>query len=67
MEQNYFVKEDEGQFLIIEKQTNTLIKVYDSQREASRQCRSLNLGDGFDGFTPLFMTLGEVSIEKGAN
>lgn len=42
---------------VIEKGTELVITVKAARDEAMRTCRSLNLGSGFDGFTPPFFTL----------
>jgi hypothetical protein len=39
---------------ILEKETNTLIVLKKSEWQARNMCRRLNLGAGFEGFTPSF-------------
>lgn len=52
----YRVNQSNQQYDIIEKDTNLV--VYSDQRERSARelCRSLNLGSGFNGYTPAFFT-----------
>ena len=50
----YSVKEQDDQYLIIEKDTEYVIKITKDQKSARAICRSLNLGSGFAGFTPAF-------------
>lgn len=41
-------------FDILEKETDTLIELKISEQKAKDLCRKMNLGSGFNGFTPLF-------------
>lgn len=41
-------------FDIIEKETETLITLKIPEQKAKDLCRKMNLGAGFNGFTPLF-------------
>lgn len=43
-------------FKVIEKDTNLELFETASNRDARRMCRSLNLGAGFNGYTPSFFT-----------
>lgn len=45
-----------GEYQIIEKDTELVVMEYNNYGEARALCRSLNLGSGFDGFTPMFFT-----------
>lgn len=49
----YSVKEEVN---ILEKATDTIVQVCNSEEEARSLCRSLNLGSGFNGYTPNFFT-----------
>ena len=54
---SYRVVEDEKTNNIVEKETELVIAKIRSSREARKMCRSLNLGSGFNGYTPVFFTL----------
>lgn len=41
---------------IVEKDTGLTIEVCTTSREARKLCRTLNLGAGFNGWTPAFFT-----------
>lgn len=51
---SYYVKEVEGAYDIIEKDTDTVIDLKTNEKRARDICRKMNLGAGFNGFTPLF-------------
>jgi hypothetical protein len=51
---SYIVHKTETAFDIIEKDNNLVIKTMTDEPEARKLCRSLNLGAGFNGFTPSF-------------
>ena len=40
--------------VVIETTTNQVIKKFENTEEAKKACRHLNLGGGFDGYTPNF-------------
>lgn len=52
----YRVQQNEKEYNIIEKDTD--LNVYQTVKEsgAREMCRSLNLGSGFNGYTPVFFT-----------
>ena len=50
----YRVETEQGQYQIIEKDTDLVIRQVKEEKEARELCRSLNLGAGFNGFTPAF-------------
>ena len=52
----YRVETEQGQYQIIEKDTDLVIRQVKEEKEARELCRSLNLGAGFNGFTPAFFT-----------
>lgn len=54
---SYNVKEKSGTFEVIERGTDLVVASRTSNEEARRLARSLNLGSGFNGFTPTFFTL----------
>jgi hypothetical protein len=53
----YRMNEKNGLFEIIEKGSELVVAVRKGKDEATNLTRSLNLGSGFDGFTPPFFTL----------
>jgi hypothetical protein len=54
---SYRVVEDDKLNKIVEKETDLVVAKIPSSRQARKLCRSLNLGSGFNGFTPMFFTL----------
>jgi hypothetical protein len=52
---NYKVIKEGTDFHIREISTGQLIMVLDSKEEAYKKAANLNLGGGFDGFTPKFL------------
>lgn len=60
----YKVKMINGLWKVIEKDTNLCIYESDNERESRDISRSLNLGSGFRGFTPLFFTSGFKQKER---
>lgn len=52
----YRVQQNKNQYDIIEKDTNTVVYKDCKESNARELCRSLNLGSGFNGFTPIFFT-----------
>jgi len=48
---------NESKFNIIEKGSELIVHTIDDEKEARKMCRSLNLGAGFNGFTPPFFTV----------
>ena len=54
---SYAVKSNEGSFDIIEKPTNVTIVLNADERKAKDICRKLNLGSGFNGWTPEFFSM----------
>lgn len=53
----YRVNEKKNLFEIIEKGSELVVATRKQKDAATKLCRSLNLGSGFDGFTPTFFTL----------
>lgn len=51
---SYAVKETSGTFDIIEKDTGVKIALKTDETIAKNICRKLNLGSGFNGWTPTF-------------
>ncbi len=52
----YRVNENKNLFEIIEKGSELVVATRKDKNDAVKLCRSLNLGSGFDGFTPTFFT-----------
>lgn len=52
---SYAVKEVEGTFVIVEKNSDTTIEIKGDEKKARDVCRKLNLGSGFNGWTPTFL------------
>lgn len=52
---SYTVKEVEGAFVIVEKESETTIQIKGDEKKARDVCRKLNLGSGFNGWTPTFV------------
>lgn len=52
---NYKVVETAGEFAVIENRTGHVIRKYSSHPEAKKMMKHLNLGGGFDGFSPNFL------------
>jgi hypothetical protein len=49
-------KNERGQFDIFEKQSETIIQLSRPTEDETRDiCRKLNLGSGFNGWTPEFL------------
>jgi len=54
---SYTVKLNDGQYDILEKETDTTIELNAKEKTARDICRKLNLGAGFNGWTPSFLTI----------
>jgi hypothetical protein len=52
---SYTVKEMNGKYNILEKNSDTIIELETSEKNARDLCRKLNLGSGFNGWTPAFV------------
>lgn len=53
---SYSVKKGDTGYDIFEKDTETLIVLNKPEKEARDMCRKMNLGSGFNGWTPTFFT-----------
>jgi hypothetical protein len=51
---NYKVIKDNFGYNVVETKTDQIIKVFEVQADAKKLMKHLNLGGGFDGFTPNF-------------
>ena len=61
---SYIVKEQNGTFDIYEKDTEVLIELNFDEKRAKDLCRKLNLGSGFNGWTPMFVAE-KVNVVEG--
>lgn len=52
---NYKLVNRKNKHGVLEIQTNQIIKLFDNRNDARDLLRHLNLGGGFDGWTPSFM------------
>lgn len=52
---NYKVESEAGLFHVIEKQTGHVVYTHHFASEAKKMMKHLNLGGGFDGFSPSFL------------
>jgi hypothetical protein len=52
---SYSVKEIQGTHVILEKESETIIELKGDEKKAREMCRKLNLGAGFNGWTPVFL------------
>ena len=53
----YTTRNKNNLFEVVEKGSDLVVAVRKTKDDATRLTRSLNLGAGFDGFTPSFFTL----------
>lgn len=53
----YTMRNNKDLFEIVEKGSELVVAIRKTKEEATKMTRSLNLGSGFDGFTPTFFTL----------
>jgi hypothetical protein len=51
---SYVLKKSDTVFNIYEKGSDVLIELSLEEKKAKDLCRKLNLGSGFNGWTPLF-------------
>jgi hypothetical protein len=53
---NYKIITNPGHFFdVVETNTNQIIRTFTAHQEAKSYMRFLNLGGGFDGYTPSFL------------
>jgi len=50
------VKSNKNFYNLLEKDTGLVIELSETEKRARDYCRKLNLGSGFNGFTPTFFT-----------
>ena len=51
---SYALKKTDSEYSIYEKDSDVLIELSFEEKKAKDLCRKLNLGSGFNGWTPLF-------------
>lgn len=51
---SYILNKNSTSYNIYEKDSDVLIELSYEERKAKDLCRKLNLGSGFNGWTPLF-------------
>lgn len=51
---SYYIRELESIYQIVEKDSELIVQETKDKAFARSRCRSLNLGSGFNGFTPTF-------------
>ena len=62
---NYKIEEIEDQYCIIENRSESIIRKYSDKNKAKKFLRHLNLGGGFDGWTPNFFVKSlELSVQN---
>lgn len=49
------VKNEQGTYDLLEKESDTMIELHKDEEEIRSICRKLNLGSGFNGWTPNFV------------
>lgn len=54
---SYYVREENSVFKIVEKHSELVVQETGDKTFARSRCRSLNLGSGFNGFTPEFFCI----------
>ena len=54
---SYIVKKTDVAYNIYEKGSNVLIELSFEEKKARDLCRKLNLGSGFNGWTPMFFAV----------
>lgn len=58
---SYKVVGKDGKFCISEEGTDKIVDCYKKERQARAVCRNLNLGSGFQGWTPDFFCDTEIN------
>jgi len=54
---SYKTEKDKNEYTIKEMNTDLIVYKNDNTEIVRSICRKLNLGSGFNGFTPIFFTL----------
>ena len=54
---SYIVKKNDSDYNICEKKTGIIIELSFEEKKAKDICRKLNLGSGFNGWTPTFFAV----------
>lgn len=61
---NYKLKESSGKFQVYETSTEQVIKTFSTKTEARSFMKRLNLGAGFDGWSPTFILRDVLALTK---
>tara|TARA_Y100000389_G_scaffold54036_1_gene49892 strand:- start:22156 stop:22356 length:201 start_codon:yes stop_codon:yes gene_type:complete len=61
---SYSVRKRTEGFVVVEQSTKQDIAKFNDRDEARQLCRSLNLGGGFNGWTPRFMSIWNIKQNK---
>lgn len=64
---NYKIVRRKKQYCVLEVGTNKIVRKYGHRSSASELCQHLNLGGGFDGYTPSFILSEEQIIPIDIN
>lgn len=54
----YVVKSTNNRHMVVEKRSSLIMKTFSNKSQAREFCVHLNLGNGFEGWSPSFMGLG---------
>lgn len=65
-EVNYKVVKENSSYNIVETQTDQVVKTFNNQEDAKKLMKQLNLGGGFDGWTPTFFTKNLQNSSQGS-
>jgi hypothetical protein len=61
---SYTLKKTDTAYNIYEKSSDVLIELSFEEKKAKDLCRKLNLGSGFNGWTPLFFAEKYQTVER---
>lgn len=61
---SYYIKEEGSTYHIVEKGSELVVQETKDKAFAKSRCRSLNLGSGFNGFTPPFFCVKYPAIKE---
>jgi len=60
------VKWNDRKFSVLEKRTECILSDFTNQKDAKNYARFLNMGGGFDGWTPFFI-LQKINVDELEN
>lgn len=61
---SYILKKTDTAYNIYEKSSDVTIELSSEEKKAKDLCRKLNLGSGFNGWTPLFFAVKYKVVEE---